>query len=278
MKDTMDIRLMAFDLDGTLLDEKKKVPERNARALRECEKRGIKLMICSGRAFEVQTEFARDIGITPIFASANGARIDASPAGPTIAESPIEPGISRRIFEILVEQDMYFMVYTRGRSYMFNVDEQKRIKKHHHLPGVVRYGDHPFEIVGDEARGRAECWQAAYKYVCFGDDYDPRFDNLRFALDGLGLSISSSWRDNMEIMSPGIDKGYAVRRVCAEYGIPLECAMAFGDNANDLPMLETVGWPVVMENGEECARRLARIIAPPNDLAGVGTVIEENVF
>lgn len=278
MKDTMDIRLMAFDLDGTLLDERKKVPERNARALRECERRGIKLMICSGRAFEVQAGFARDIGIAPILASANGARIDASPTGPTIAESPIEPGISRRIFKTLMEKGMYFMVYARGRSYMFNVDEQKRIKKHHHPAGVTRYGGLPFEIVGDEARGRAECWQAAYKYVCFGDDYDPRFGEIQTALSGLGISISSSWRDNMEIMSPGIHKGYAVRRVCAEYGVPLECAMAFGDNANDLPMLETVGWPVVMKNGEECARRLARIIAPPNDQAGVGAVIEDNIL
>lgn len=274
----MDIRLMAFDLDGTLLDERKKVPERNARALRECEKRGIKLMICSGRAFEVQAGFARDMGIDPIFASANGARIDASLAGPTIAESPIKPEISRQIFETIMGMGLYFMAYARGRSYMFNVDEQKRIKKHHHPSGMMRYGDMPFEIVGDETRGRGECWRATYKYVCFGDDDDPRFDALRSALSGFGLSVSSSWRDNMEIMSPGIDKGYAVRRVCAEYGVPLECAMAFGDNANDLPMLEAVGWPVAMENGEECARRLARIIAPPNGQAGVGAVIENNVL
>lgn len=278
MKDTMDIRLMAFDLDGTLLDEGKKVPERNARALRECERRGIKLMICSGRAFEVQADFARKMGISPVLASANGARIDASPSGPTIAESPIEWGISRRIFETLMEKGVYFMAYARGRSYMFNVDEQKRIKKHHHPAGVTSYGGMLFEIVGDEARGRAECWQAAYKYVCFGDDYDPRFDEIKKELAGLGLSISSSWRDNMEIMSPGIHKGYAVRRVCAEYGIPTECAMAFGDNTNDIPMLEAVGWPVAMENGEDCAIRRARLIAPPNVQAGVGALIEDIIL
>lgn len=274
----MDIRLMAFDLDGTLLDGSRGVPARNAWALRAAADRGIRLMLCSGRAFEVQAGFAADIGIDPIFASANGARIDAAAGGPILEESPMDPEMSREIFTLLMDMGVYFMAYARGRSYMFNIDEQKRLKKHHHAPGITMYGGLPFEIVGDEARGSRECWRATYKYVLFGEDYDPRFEGIRGALDGRGLSISSSWRDNMEIMRPGVDKGYAIRRVCAEYGIPVECVMAFGDNANDLPMLETAGWPVVMGNGEECALRAARIIAPPNHEAGVGAVIEEYVL
>lgn len=274
----MDIRLMAFDLDGTLLDGKKGVPERNARALRAAAERGIKLMICSGRAFEVQAGFAADIGVDPIFASANGARIDASMHGPVLEENPMDPAVSKRIFDMLMDMGVYFMAYARGRSYMFNIDEQKRLRKHHHAPGKTMYGGIPFEIVDDVGRGSRECWQATYKYVLFGEDYDSRFGDIKAALDGLGLSISSSWRDNMEIMRPGVDKGYAIRRVCREYGIPTECVMAFGDNANDLPMLETAGWPVVMENGEDCAKRAARIIAPPNHEDGVGVVIEEYVL
>lgn len=269
---------MAFDLDGTLLDDKRSIPPRNARALRAAAEKGIKLMLCSGRAFEVQAGFAQEMGIDPIFASANGARIDASMHGPIIAETPIAPEDAKIIFDELMARGIYFMAYARGRSYMLNVDEQKRLKKHHHAPGVTRYGDLPFEIVGDEARCRAECWQAAYKFVCFGDDYDKRFDELKAALAPLGLSISSSWRDNMEIMRPGIDKGYAIRRVCAEYGVALENVMVFGDNTNDLPMFDIAGWPVVMGNGEKCAVERARIVAPPNHEAGVGAVIEEYVL
>ena len=274
----MDIRLMAFDLDGTLLDDKKQIPERNARALRAAAEKGIKLMLCSGRAFEVQAGFAQSIGIDPICASANGARIDASLSGPTLAETPIEPQTAKRIFDGLMRRGIYFMAYARGKSYMFNINEQQRLKKHHHAPGITKYGNLPFEIVGDSEAARHDAWQAAYKFVCFGDDYDPRFDEMKRELADLNLSISSSWRDNMEIMRPGIDKGYAIRRVCAEYGIPIECTMAFGDNTNDLPMLEAVEWPVVMGNGEEVARRKARIIAPPNHESGVGAVIEEMVL
>lgn len=274
----MDIRLMVFDLDGTLLDDRRRIPERNARALRSAAEKGIRLMLCSGRAFEVEAGFAQDMGVDPIFASANGARIDASMHGPLLEEAPMQPETAKAVFDILMDEGVYFMTYARGRSYMFNVDEQKRLMKHHHAPGITSYGGIPFEIVGDEGRGARECWQAAYKFVLFGEDYDPRFETIKRRLEGFKLSISSSWRDNMEIMRSGIDKGYAVRRVCGEYGIPLECVMAFGDNANDLPMLEVVGWPVVMGNGEKAARDIARIIAPPNHEAGVGAVIEEQVL
>ena len=76
----MDVRLMAFDLDGTLLGSDKHVPEKNRRALRKAAEKGIHLMLCSGRAFEVQLEYADEIGVDFLFSSANGARIDGTAA------------------------------------------------------------------------------------------------------------------------------------------------------------------------------------------------------
>ena len=60
----MDVRLMAFDLDGTLLGSDKHVPEKNRRALRKAAEKGIRLMLCSGRAFEVQLEYADEITLS----------------------------------------------------------------------------------------------------------------------------------------------------------------------------------------------------------------------
>ena len=124
----MDVRLMAFDLDGTLLGSDKHVPEKNRRALRKAAEKGIRLMLCSGRAFEVQLEYADEIGVDFLFSSANGARIDASRDGGILRETPLETETARQIFQMLRDRGMYFMAYTRGRSYMYNIDEQKRLK------------------------------------------------------------------------------------------------------------------------------------------------------
>ena len=84
------VKLLALDLDGTLLGSDKHVPEKNRRALRKAAEKGIRLMLCSGRAFEVQLEYADEIGVDFLFSSANGARIDASRDGGILRETPLE--------------------------------------------------------------------------------------------------------------------------------------------------------------------------------------------
>ena len=274
----MDIRLMAFDLDGTLLGSDKHVPEKNRRALRKAAEKGIRLMLCSGRAFEVQLEYADEIGVDFLFSSANGARIDASRDGGILRETPLETETARQIFRMLRNRGMYFMAYTRGRSYMYNIDEQKRLKKHHHAPGRHVYSGREYEIVADPERIAAECWKGTYKFICFGEDYDPRFEEIRRDLARFDLSLSSSWRDNLEIMHPQADKGAAVRFAAEHLGVAPEQVMVFGDNSNDLPMFRYAGWPVAMGNEEKCALDLARIVAPDNDSGGVGAVIEKYVL
>ena len=148
----------------------------------------------------------------------------------------------------------------------------------HHDPYTKESDGYFYEWVDSEERLLSEGTKNTYKYVALGHAYDPRFDNLIRQVDNLHMSISSSSRYNIEFMMPGVDKGLAVRYFAEREGIPLENVMAFGDNTNDLPMLEIVGWPVVMENGEEQVKAKARIIAPHHDKGGVGQIIEEYVL
>ena len=274
----MDIRLIATDLDGTLLGEDGAVPEINARALRECEARGIRVMLSSGRSFESASGFALGMGINPVISSVNGARVDLSLAGDTVSEVTMGREMSLRVYETLCAADVYFMAFTRGKTYMANLCAREKTGTHRHEPGFVNYGGHPYEMVGDPERVVREGTIAPYKYVLFGKDYDPAFAGIRESLSDLNLSISSSWRDNMEIMCPGVDKGFSLKLVAERLGIPREGVMAFGDNTNDLPMFESAGYPVAMENAEDSAKRVARKIAPRCGLGGVGRVIEEVVL
>ena len=277
----MSIKLAAFDLDGTLLGKNGHIHPVNVRALRACQEQGVRLMICSGRAFEVQAGFAMEAGMDFILASANGARIDEGIDGPTLLELPIERDMAGKIFEILYHSGMYCMIFSRAHAYAINTHERDRLGHHVHPAGkAVLHGRYPYEVVEDLDRVREEAVQAPYKFVCLGQDYDPRFDEIRGALReaGFDMSISSSWRNNMEIMRPGVDKGSAVRFVAERLGIAMDEVMAFGDNSNDLPMLETVGWPVAMGNSEPCALRAARVVAQDHDVGGVGLALNEYVL
>lgn len=271
----MDIRLIAADLDGTLLSGGGEIPPINVRALLECARRGIFVAFSSGRSFEAMAKIARKAGLNPILSSANGARIDLSPAGETICESPMEPKTSWAVYEVLMAAGVYFMAYARGRSYMGNSEARLGTNKLLHQPGRYDYGGHPYEVVDDPGRMEAEGTASPYKYVVFGKDYDPAFDHLRRALAGRGLSISSSWRDNLEIMAPGVHKGASLKRIAEGFGIPRAAVMAFGDNTNDIPMFEYAGHPVAMAGAEKSTLSKARYVAEDCDSGGVGKMIEE---
>lgn len=271
------IRLMVFDLDGTLTVDGS-IPQRNREALRTCARRGIRLMIASGRSFEVQTDLVRNTGLDPILASANGARIDASASGPILFESTLTQEQAGSVRSELLSRKVYFQAYARGRTYVFGGEYLLRPDLHHHPAGIVMHGEHPYETVTDPDRLDREGTKGIYKYVVFTFDSDPRLERIGSYFREKGFSVSSSGGDNVEIMSPGTDKGSAVRFVKERLGIRTEEIMAFGDQTNDIPMLCAAGIPVVMGNAVEAVRPFGRIIAPDFRSGGVASVIEKYVL
>jgi len=111
-----------------------------------------------------------------------------------------------------------------------------------------------------------------------GMAYDPGFEKIREQLADMHLSVSSASRRNCEFMPSGIDKGTAVRVLCEKTGVDPANVMAFGDQTNDLPMLNAAGWPVAMENGEDSVKAAAKLIAPDHNLGGVGIILQKYVL
>ncbi len=274
----MHIKLIAVDLDGTLLAGDGTIPAVNVGALLECQRRGICVVFSSGRSFESISHIARRAGLDPIVSSSNGARIDLSTSGETCGEWPMDETTSRRVYETLMRAGVYFMAFTRGHSYMANCPAREKHRTHIHSPGLYDFGGYPYEMVGDPARVQAEGTVAPYKYVVFARDDDPVFDELRAALSDLNLSISSSGRDNLEIMRPGVDKRSSLKCIAERFHILRSDVMAFGDHTNDIPMLAYAGHPVAMARCDAGVRRIARYFAPDCDAGGVGKLIEELVL
>ena len=236
-------------------------------------------MFCSGRNFETLRTFAKRVGVNPLLASVNGARLDASVDGPTLEERTYDEAHSLAVYRAMEAAKVYFLAFTRGHTYMAHPEYRVgRHNKHVNATVLEENDGYPYEQVVDDERARREGTVRPYKYVACGEMHDPRFDRIYQQIAHLGMSISSSWGDNMEVMMPGVDKGCAMRTLAERFGVPREQVMVFGDHLNDLPMLEYAGWPVVMENGAAEAKARARIIAPPHGEGGVGQVIYKYIL
>lgn len=268
------VRLVAMDLDGTLLGADKSISRENREALRECAQRGIHVVLASGRSFESIRTFAKDIGVDCGILSCNGARMDKTQNGPCLMENCIPEERARQLFCALRELNVYFECYTPGKIYMTDGFVERF---HSHQACVMDLDGRTLEYIDSSERMYREALSNAYKFVVFSPDSGILADTAK-RMEQFDISITSSWGDNIELMKTGAGKGDALMKYASHLGIGKESIMSFGDQINDLDMLAVSGWPVAMENAVEDLKKNARIIAPHHDLSGVGKVIREYVL
>ncbi|MBQ3668295.1 MAG: HAD family hydrolase [Clostridia bacterium] len=273
MPEASNVKLICMDMDGTLLANGG-IPEINIRALRECRARGIRLALVSGRNFRFLISNAAEICDEIAIISANGARIDLQPGEKCIYEGVFEEGYAREVCETLYETGVYFEIYTSTKNYVFNRERISKIHKH----SLEMYLKNR-QILGLEfpdEPSQAE-YGGIYKFVAFSDE-SGMMDKVKRALDDRHIEHSSSWWDNCEVMAKGVDKGSAVKILCAHFGIDPQEAMAFGDHTNDIALLKAVGYPVAMGNAVDETKAVAKYIAPANTEGGVGRLIYDKVL
>ena len=266
----MDIKLISLDMDGTLMDSSGNIPDTNVKALRECARRGIYVMLNSGRSYEVLTGYEKILGVPCVISSANGARIDMG--GRTVFENFMDRVPSQGLFDFLLASGVYFCAYTRSTTFMYNLDDRDRNNIRRHEPGFQEYPGGVYETrIGGNAAP-----DGVYKYVCFSIEYDPRFAALRRYGNEHGFFVSSSWCSNVEFMPQGSDKGSAIRRVCRLTGIEKENVMAFGDSENDIEMFAASGYPVAMAGSPQAGK--TAYTAPGHEIGGVGLFLNDFVL
>ena len=277
----MNIKLVAMDLDGTLLDEQKAVSEVNIGALRACEARGIMAVMSSGRAHESIRMLAHTIGLNSPIVSANGARVDASPDGPMIMVECFDRPMAERVFDIALKDGVLFVIYAPGAMYQLNLDgyedENRGLNRGLLRVGREFTGGAEIRVVRDRAEAFEKGLSTAMKFVMFNKS-PARLAALRAQYESLGLSLSSSDDESLEVMMPGAGKGRAIEFLMRHYGLGKDQVMVFGDYTNDITMFEAAGYPVAMGNAVEELKRIAWKVAPSNQESGVGRMINEYVL
>lgn len=270
----MSIKLIASDIDGTLIGKSGKLSERTVSAFKECEKRGIKIVLASGRNVHGASEVAIGAGLDCCIISANGGRADLSPMGECVFEDFIQPELSVRIHDELRRAGCFMTSYVG--KYVYRLDETNGYGSAcSERSEAVRTPY--FAIVNDIERMRNEGTVNPYKYEAYSDDTE-LLNTLRGKFLSWGLSVTSAFPCNLEIMSSGGGKGRALAALSRQLGVSSSEIMAFGDGTNDLSMLEFAGYPVAMSNGVDALKSVSWRVAPDCDDSGVAQIIEKYVL
>lgn len=270
----MSIKLIALDLDGTLLTTDKRITARTRAAIEECEKRGIEIVPATGRAMRaVPAEILELPGVRyGIFT--NGASVWDIREEKSIAAQYIDWQTALKAIEILERYPMLYDLYIEGRG----------ICEAQFLERLEEFGVPP-----ENCRIIRSSRQPVPNLIAYLKEFHPPVQkiNLIFRekavkaevrrelsqIDALSVTSSLPW--NLEVSAQGATKGGGLERLRAHLNISREETMAFGDGENDLPMLQAAGLGIAMENGADFLKKQADIITLTNDRDGVAAAIEQ---
>ena len=258
------IRMIASDLDGTLLSEKSNIPERNIQALQRAMQAGVKVVLASGRMVEATLPIAEKIGVNAPMVVFNGAMVYDPATDRILAGSTIPCGIARAILEFLEARNIYVHAFP-GRGFYY----EKRCD-------WTEYYENKISVIGVETGMPLSRWLETdvYKLLCLGQSAELDVLIPELQLNFPLVSFVKSGLQHLEIVLRGVDKGAGMAQLCKICAVDPEEVLAFGDEENDLPLISFAGTAYVMDNAPESVRRRAQRIAPRNTDCGVARIVE----
>ena len=269
----MNIRMIATDVDGTILPRGGAISRATRRAVQGCRARGIPFVIVSGRWIGALGDVIRqaDTADQPLVI-VNGSAV-LGPDGQVLYERFMTPDDVARVYSVLSRYNVQINSYVPGALYCMNT--QALAHPSSMIKGYLGGGR---LVVDDRAAFEREGLEHVYKLEGLTED-TALIEEVRAALrrETDAQVTHSSWR-NVELMSSGMGKAVALRWLADHLGIDLKDCMAFGDNANDLDMLGAVGWPVAVGNATDAVKGIAKIVTDDDADDGVAKVILERVL
>lgn len=269
------VRLIALDMDGTLLaSDHHTLPQRNIDAIREANRRGIRVAISTGRMVEDASDFVRRYDLPCMIIAANGARACSGPmpGGAMLYRCQFTPEDAHAALDILMPSGLVIHGFEDG--VVNTVDNGSGRKYHLVQRGLIedRYGEAEIRRAAD--RGIMKLFAVGDGFA--GDVYDPRVAPVREQIMRAlpHLQITSSAPGNIEITPPQAGKGAALAHIAQTLGLTRENVMAVGDAGNDLSMLEYAFHSVAMGNATKDVLACCRYVTASNDECGVAQIIE----
>jgi Cof subfamily protein (haloacid dehalogenase superfamily) len=266
------IRLLALDLDDTLLRSDLSISYRTRNAIKKAEASGVIVVLASGRIQAAMEQYARLLGMhrqRGYLICNNGTVIQESNTGNTVFETRIPGETAVRAYDLADAEGFAVQIYEDDIMYVSRTNEFTSYDQK--LTGLR-------QVVVENFRAMAQ--GGCFKLLIPGDPMllTPLESIIRTYLGG-EITLFTSKPYFLEILPPKTDKGTALEKVAELLNIPREQVLAIGDSMNDEAMIRWAGTGVAMANGDERIKNIASLITErTNDDDGVAEVIEKFVL
>ncbi|WP_179301809.1 Cof-type HAD-IIB family hydrolase [Neobacillus jeddahensis] len=289
-KEVTGMKLIAIDLDGTLLSRDIQITRENIEALQKVQNAGHVVMICSGRAPEDIQQILHHYELSCPLAGSNGTVVKAE--GRLLADVSMSAGDIEHIAQKLDAEKTPYRIYTNQGIYVpadwservalalqgetikvegLTEETFKRITEQPQQSDIIKYFDGYHELLSIPGL-------TVQKFFILTLNEQVK-STLSTFLNGIsGVVTTSSGPMNLEVMDQNGNKGNALKVAADYYGIPLEDTVAIGDNFNDIPMLQIAGFSIAMGNADPLVKEICDAVTLSNEENGVAYAMEEFIL
>ncbi|WP_317978343.1 Cof-type HAD-IIB family hydrolase [Niallia endozanthoxylica] len=280
------IKLLALDLDGTLLDKGKYISQRNIEAIQAAIQKGIEVVIATGRAnFDAQNLF-EDIPFNPWIIGTNGATIH-KPNGELFYSAPLEKSLAISMLKVLEEKQLYYEAFIEGKICAPQYGRELLFEEMEHLKVVepnidmellrleveIQFNQSEFMFI-PSYQELLDTNSDIYNILAYSFDEDKLKNGWSQFTTIPDITIVQSGVHNFHLQHKQASKGNALKILAKELQIHLADCAAVGDNYNDLSMLEIVGLSSAMGNADKEIKDACDFVTKPNNEDGVAFFIE----
>lgn len=272
-----NIKMVAFDLDGTVLTSEKKFTEYTRNVIARAVEQGVVVLPATGRPLTgIPEEILKFPGIR-YAVTANGGRVADLIKDEILYEKLVPVDIARKVLDIYEHYDTLREVYYNGVGYA----EEKMLGRVEEFLGISAMAGYilatrtPVENIREKFESENKAVDKVQAIFADVKDKEEALKELQLIS---GIEVTGALVNNIEVSAEGVNKGKAVIRLGGKLGIRREEIMTIGDGANDIEMLKEAGFGVAMANSTDEVKAHADYITDTNDEEGAAKVIEQYVL
>ncbi|WP_202303845.1 pyridoxal phosphatase [Dryocola clanedunensis] len=272
----MTYRVIALDLDGTLLTPQKTILPASLAALECARESGYKVVIVTGRHHVAIHPFYQALALDTPAICCNGTYLYDYHAKKVLSADPLRPEQAAQLIDLLDAHDVNGLMYVDNE--MLYQRPTGHVQRTENWAQSLPEAQRPVFRHVDSLREAVDQVEAIWKFALTGEDI-PKLQNFARSVEQqLGLACEWSWHDQVDVAQSGNSKGKRLAQWVESEGLSMAQVIAFGDNFNDLSMLEAAGLGVAMGNADEAIKARADLVIGTNLEAGIAETIYKHLI
>lgn len=256
-KSGFNVKLIALDLDGTIISNSTKISEKCIDAINDAEKEGITIAVCTGRVMGEIPEQIKNVSSIKYYITSGGSSITNN-KGISLYSDTIEPETAEKILDILKEYDCLIDLYINGKGYIQKSDLNKL--DYYNVTGgfdeILKTSRCVTENILDYYNEKKPTLEKINLF--FANKSERNEARYRISKLNPAPKIAYSMDYNLEITSSTSCKGQALQYLSRMIGADMSEVMAMGDSNNDISMIKLAGVSVAMGNASESVKNAAK--------------------